>query len=164
MKTPTMVALIFGSAVAHTTAAQEPSFPVVIVQLAPIVEGKLALGYDTAREHLWCVTAWERSPRDRFTLITVTEVREEAKATTVDRVSISDSDCIGTNRQRLPTIHSHPGGSCQASPFDVETVLVRMAPFDGILCARRIHTWVFSAQMIAVLREMNERSIADMRH
>lgn len=146
-----------------TAAAQDiqPVYPVTLIALSVPLADQLAQAHAAhGPERLWCVTAWEtRDTVDRhahpYTLVHVTTIREDTTVTTeahgvkLDRNAVVCRDSAG---RALPTLHSHPGGTCQASPDDHEAMLVRMAPFDGILCGPRAHAWYFAPQMLDALQ------------
>lgn len=138
-----------------TAGAQE--YRTSIVVLAPYVAGTLARDYSERDEKVWCVTAWD-STADRtvrgkaFTVYTVRDVQENTAARTSESDAEMDpAQCRTADRLAMPTIHSHPRGMCQPGPGDNEMILQRMAPFDGILCGDRYHTWSYSANLVAVL-------------
>lgn len=130
-------------------AAAEPSMPrVVLVELDAPVAALLASAYGAPTERLWCATEWTAIDREGASVMHVTAVREEAPMATRRSVSLLPSSCRDASGKVLPTVHSHPGGSCQFGPGDVEAVLARMAAFDGVLCGPRSHAWLVASTLL----------------
>lgn len=130
------------------------AIPVTIVELSPTVAAQVEPGFEPSREHLWCVTAWTTAVRrGGFTLVTVTGVREADDARTrATETEITPTTCQRPDGSYLPTLHSHPHGTCAAFPRDLEAYAQRSAEFDGVLCAPRSSVWVTKFAMRAMIR------------
>jgi proteasome lid subunit RPN8/RPN11 len=109
--------------------------------------------YGNGAERLWCVTRWDSVSHETYDQITVRSIREDTEAAKErGEVKVVSTTCRDAQGRALPTIHSHPGGTCQASPGDVEIIMLRNASFDGILCAETSHVWYFADQFFAIWR------------
>lgn len=138
-----------------TAAAQDiqPVYPVTLIALSVPLADYLAQAHTAhGPERLWCVTVWDTSSHEGATVHTITALRETDVPSTATRIPLRGPVCLDVAGKALPTLHSHPGGSCQASPYDVEVMVVRLAPFDGILCGPRAHAWYFAPQMLDALQ------------
>lgn len=146
-----------------TAAAQDsqPVYPVTLIALSRPLADELAEAYSArGLERLWCITAWDTTRQEGATVHTITALREADVPSTATRIPLRGPVCLDANGRTLPTLHSHPGGSCQASPYDVEAMVVRVAPFDGVLCGPRSHAWYFPPRMLDALAWQQQRALA----
>jgi proteasome lid subunit RPN8/RPN11 len=120
---------------------------VTLVQMTEPVAQQIVRQYDRQYEHLWCVTKFTETYTPDYRLITVVAIEEQQTLSSREHVPMSGSECVGENKQFLPMMHSHPDGSCQASPDDMNVILARYARFDGIICGPRYAAWYFASQL-----------------
>jgi hypothetical protein len=153
-------ALLALMALAGAAHAQDTALRVVLVEFDGPTSAQLAEGYGAPAERLWCVTSWQQLAREGATVMHITGVREEVAPTTRRTVDLSAASCRGDGGRALPTIHSHPGGSCQFGPGDTEAIVARMAPFDGILCGPRSHAWAFASTLLDAIAWRQQRAMA----
>ena len=105
-----------------------------------------------ARQHevLFCVEAWAiTDSTDGMQRVIVTRVRR-AIGGGQHYVAAVETQCIGEDGTRLPTIHTHSDGSCQFSPRDLVTIAARVAPFEGVQCGERHFIWAIAWQVVAM--------------
>lgn len=159
-----MRSLILALLLAVPVKAQVPF--VTIIEPGTTVSRVFASTFDRSvaenRELLLCVTNVQTATsRGGFTIKHVLEVREEDVKSDTSTVHLTGRECVDAEGKKLPMIHTHPGGTCQAYPHDVETILQRMAEFDGVLCGPHSHAWYFSGQLVAVW--MKAMDVADAK-
>ena len=58
----------------------------------------------------------------------------------------------GRDGKPQPTIHTHSEGNCQPSVWDITTITVRNAPFDGIQCGTKQVAWFTASQFQAMAK------------
>lgn len=141
--------LLLLAALPMAASAQTGAFRVSIVQLSNPVADSLARSYNRKpnQEQLWCVTSYTVQERPEYTLISVTAVDSVPESLRAGKSHVETPVVVcrdPVTQLAQPTIHTHPNGSCQASPADVATILSRMALFDGIQCGDRYTTWQFA--------------------
>jgi proteasome lid subunit RPN8/RPN11 len=136
---------------------------VSLVALAPDVASSLRVAYGAVpdREQAWCVRRFFIEPRVDYDLITVLAVAvPDSIETTRSHTEGDGYLCRDAKLMPQPMIHSHPGGSCQASPSDVRTIVMRMARFDAILCGATSLAVFYARDYQAVMIESVRASLA----
>jgi hypothetical protein len=127
------------------------------------VAEQLSNDFSPDHEKLWCVTAWTVEPSPSFSLIRIQRIEPAEVSSTATHITFKGNECIRDGK-RLPTIHSHPIGNCQASPADMETIASRQALFDGILCGDKFLVWnfyrqIFDASMYEMTKDIEIQSL-----
>lgn len=122
-----------------------------MVELAPFPASTLSQGYSTEREHFWCVTDYRTDSAPPYLVYTVLDVQEQTGVqATVSSVKLNGSECRKKDGSYMPAIHNHPSGMCQPSVADLRTILLRAAPFDGILCSPGSTVWLYANQLALI--------------
>jgi hypothetical protein len=147
--------VVLGLVTTPAQAQQSLPFTVTMIELdrSALKEiGDLYRVYSGERELLWCVVDWTKRPLtngiDQITIHDV-EVYTAAGRRTIPDVERS---CLDRDGKPQPTIHTHNEGNCQPSPWDITTIMVRNAPFDGIQCGTKQVMWFFAAQFQAMAK------------
>ncbi len=133
---------------APTLRAQSSADLVTFVNVPDQVAATLAAGYGNT-ERTWCVSYVARRT-ESHTAYDITGVTEDTSSRGTAS-GIKPPTCGD-----LPSIHSHPAGTCQPSPADqVEYLTNLQVPFHGVLCAPRSIVWVPMAPLAALLRQLS---------
>ena len=154
----TLFVLIAVFRLVSTPAQSQQSLPFTITQIEwerPALKeiGDFYRRYAAGdKELLWCVTDWTQRPLTAgVDLITIHQVEIY---TAGDRSAVPDvaQSCLGRDGKPQPTIHTHSEGNCQPSVWDITTITVRNAPFDGIQCGTKQVAWFTASQFQAMAK------------
>jgi proteasome lid subunit RPN8/RPN11 len=148
-----LLTLLIVPSVAHS----QGDIGTTLVELDERVASSLAREFRSPNEKLWCVDTWTSSVTTDYTLLHVSQVHEAEVAATNGAVRRATDACRNADGSAQPTIHSHPGGSCQASGSDRMLYISRRGAFDGILCGTRYTAWYFSSELITVATSLGAR-------
>jgi hypothetical protein len=153
-----IVAFVTGSVA--RAGAQLP-FRVPNVTLEPDAREQQKRAYRSeanSHEVLSCVASWERTVQDDRERINIVHVFREQSG---ERHRISDvgNRCLDANGKPLPTIHTHTDGNCQFSESDLEAIVARGAPFDGIQCGDRYFVWTFAWHILAIMTSAERQKL-----
>lgn len=130
-----------------------------VIGLEDSVDVAIRRDWSDRAEKVWCVTNWVDSRKGNDTQRMVTNAYLESAPSTKSSIP-GFAGCRDSSGKAMPTLHSHPQGTCQANSNDYTAMAARGALFDGILCAPGYHAWYFSKDIIALWGIQEDQKVA----
>jgi hypothetical protein len=146
MKKTLLAALLL--AIPTLAQAQEELHPTLVDLPAEIMTVVGRVFRSNRNEKLWCVTEYTTTEETGYSLLHVAKIREDTTSGRPSSTGDTSARCLGPDGKPQPTLHTHPSGTCQASPGDYFTIMNRGAAFDGIVCGEKAVVWYFSDMLM----------------